>query len=146
VTLEGVAIGGVNLRFAFEHQSAEIGYSIARSRWNRGVGTEAVRAVVDAAFSTHLDLNRLFARADVENIGSHRVMEKVGMTREGVLRLNRVEAGVAVDEACYSILRDEWAALTPRHRRQRLAPPPRSLPTPPNSPPGSGSGSAPAEG
>ena len=112
--------------FAFESLSAEIGYSVARSRWNRGFCTEAVRSVVEAAFSTHLDLNRLWARADVANLGSQRVMEKIGMTREGVLRLNRVERGEAFDEAYFSILRDEWTALTPRHRRQRLAPPPRS--------------------
>jgi ribosomal-protein-alanine N-acetyltransferase len=126
IALDGRVIGGVNLRFAFEHRSVEIGYSVARARWGRGVGTEAVRAVVDAAFATHHDLNRLWARADIRNVGSQRVMEKVGMTREGVLRENRVERGEAIDEAWFSILRNEWVALNPRHRRQRLADPPRS--------------------
>jgi ribosomal-protein-alanine N-acetyltransferase len=130
VTLTGSVIGGVNLRFAFEHRSVEIGYSIARSQWNRGIGTEAARAAVDAAFTTHLELNRLFARADVENVGSHRVLEKLGMTREGVLRKNRVERGEAIDEAYYSILRGEWEVLSPRHRRRRLADPPVSTPSP----------------
>ena len=105
----------------------EIGYSVARRLWNQGVCTEAARAVVDAAFTTHLDLGRLFARADVDNVGSHRVMEKVGMTREGVLRKNRVERGEAIDEVFYSILRDEWEVLNPRHRRRRLGTPPSAL-------------------
>ena len=35
-------------------------------------------------------------------------MEKVGMTREGVLRMNRIERGEAVDEARFSILRRAW--------------------------------------
>lgn len=126
LTLDDTVVGGVNLRFAFEHRSVEIGYSVARSLWNRGLCTEAARAVVDAAFSTHEELNRLWARTDVDNVGSHRVMEKLGMTREGVLRSNRVERGEAVDEAWFSILRIEWTALTPRHRRQRLGPVPRS--------------------
>lgn len=88
--------------------------------------------VVDAAFATHMDLNRLFARADVENVGSHRAMETLGMTREGVLRKNRVERGEAIDEVCYAILRDEWEVLNPRHRRRWLANPPRST-LPPES-------------
>lgn len=131
ITEDGSVIGGLNLRFSLANRSVEIGYSVARSQWGRGVCTEAARAVLDAAFLVHLDLDRFFARADVDNVGSHRVMEKLGMTREGVLRRNRVEGGVSVDEVYYSILRDEWEALSPRHRRRRLADPPRSVPPPP---------------
>ena len=108
ITLDGVVIGGVGLRIDFEHRSAEMGYSVARRHWKKGICTEAARAVIDAAFETHDDLNRLFARADADNLGSQRVMEKVGMTKEGVLRLNRVERGEAFDEAWFSILRQEW--------------------------------------
>ncbi len=111
ITLGGRVIGGVNLRFDFQHRRGEIGYSVARVHWNRGICTEATRAVIDAAFSTHADLNRVHARADTSNLGSQRVMEKVGMVKEGVLRLNRVEAGEAFDEAWFSILRGEWEAL-----------------------------------
>lgn len=110
ITLDGTVIGGVNLRFDFEHRSAEIGYSVGREHWKKGICTEAARAVVDAAFSAHEDLNRIHARADVDNVGSQRVMEKVGMAKEGVLRLNRVERGEAFDEAWFSILRREWEA------------------------------------
>ncbi len=138
ITLNGPVIGGVGLRFAFERGAAEISYSVARNHWNRGVCSEAARTVVDAAFATHLDLTRLYARADVENVGSQRVMEKLGMTREGVLRKNRVQRGEAIDEVFYSILRDEWEVLNPRHRRRRLANPPRSTlpPEPDGRPPG----------
>lgn len=109
ITLERPVIGGVNLRFNFEHRSAEIGYSVARNHWKKGVCTEAARAVIDAAFRTHEDLNRVYARADADNAGSQRVMEKIGMVKEGVLRLSRVERGEAFDEAWFSILRQEWA-------------------------------------
>ncbi len=110
ITLEGTVIGGVNLSFDFEHRSAEIGYSVGRKHWKKGICTEAARAVIDAAFSTHDDLNRVHARADADNVGSQRVMEKTGMVKEGVLRLNRVERGEAFDEAWFSILRREWEA------------------------------------
>jgi len=110
ISLDGIVIGGVNLRFDFEHRSAELGYSVSRNHWNKGLCTEAARAVIAAAFSTHEDLIRIHARADADNFGSRRVMEKVGMAQEGVLRQNRVERGEAFDEAWYSILRSEWRA------------------------------------
>lgn len=107
---EGSVIGGIGLRFNFEHGLAELGYSIARVHWNKGLCTEAARAVIDAAFSTHPDLNRVHARADNENTASQRVMEKIGMTKEGVLRMSRIERGEALDEAWFAILRSEWRA------------------------------------
>ena len=106
---EGRAVGGVDLRFKFEHALAEIGYSLARTHWNKGLCTEAARAVIDTTFSAYLDLNRIHARADNRNTASQRVMEKLGMTREGVLRMSRVERGEAFDEVWYGILRPEWA-------------------------------------
>ncbi len=108
VVFEGAVIGGINVRFRFEHGSAEIGYSVARTHWNRGLCTEAARAVVDAAFSTHEELNRIEARADQANGASQRVMEKIGMTKEGVLRQSRIERGAVLDLAWFSILRSEW--------------------------------------
>jgi ribosomal-protein-alanine N-acetyltransferase len=110
ILLDGRGVGGINLRFNFEHRLAELGYSVARSLWNQGYVTEAARAVVDAAFETHAELDRIRAMADARNTASQRVMEKIGMTREGVLRRNRVERGEAIDEAWYGILREEWRA------------------------------------
>lgn len=112
IELEGRAIGGINVSFNFEHASGEIGYSLDPAHWNEGLCTEAARAVVDAAFSTHAMLNRLCARADADNTASQRVMEKVGMQKEGVLRMSRVERGEAFDEAWFAILRPEWEAST----------------------------------
>ena len=108
ITLEGAVVGGINLRFNFDHRLAEMGYSIARAQWNKGLCTEAAQAVVDAAFSTHAELNRVHARADDGNTASQRVMQKVSMMKEGVLRQSRVERGEVIDEAWYSILRSEW--------------------------------------
>lgn len=107
---EGHVIGGINLRLDFVNALAEVGYSIARAHWNRGICTEAARAVIDAAFTTHAELNRVHARADNRNTASQRVMEKLGMLKEGVLRQSRVERGEALDEAWFAILRSEWSS------------------------------------
>ena len=110
VERQEIVIGGINIRFNFENALCEIGYSVARAHWNKGVCTEAAGAVIDAAFSTHPELNRVHARADDRNKASQRVMEKVGMRREGVLRKSRVERGEAFDEAWFAILRSEWSS------------------------------------
>jgi ribosomal-protein-alanine N-acetyltransferase len=110
ITLGGAVIGGINLRFSFENRLAEVGYSVARALWNQGFTSEAAAAVIDAAFTTHADLNRVHARADQRNAASQRVMEKVGMVKEGILRQSRVERDQAVDEAWWGILRNEWTA------------------------------------
>lgn len=106
--LDDTVIGGLTMFFDFEHRSAEIGYSVGRKYWSNGFCTEAVRAVIDVAFSTHQDLIRIHAKTDPENIASQRVLEKVGMAKEGVLRCSRVQGGEVFDEASFSILRSEW--------------------------------------
>lgn len=109
IVLDEAVIGGINVRFEFAHRLGELGYSIARRHWNCGYMTEVVKAVIDLSFSTYADLDRIRAFADVRNEASQRVMEKVGMRKEGVLRQNRVERGTAVDEAWFGMLRSEWA-------------------------------------
>lgn len=106
----GTVIGGINIRFDFDKRLGEIGYSIARKFWGKGLTTEAAHAVLDAAFSTYADLNRIHARADARNTGSLRVMEKLGMTREGVLRQIRFVRGEFSDQVWCAILRSEWEA------------------------------------
>lgn len=61
---------------------AEMGYAIASSYWGRGLAVEAMRPVVDYCFE-ELDCNRLEGRCNAGNIGSARVMEKLGMVQEG---------------------------------------------------------------
>ena len=63
----------------------EVGYALARPYWGKGYMTEILRAVIDWALAQP-DIFRVQAFCDVENIGSARVMEKAGMTREGLLR------------------------------------------------------------
>ena len=85
-----------------------MGYSIARPLWGQGLTTEAATAVIAHGFDK-LGLARIQAAADIRNEGSWRVMEKVGMKREGVMRSNRLVRDTRVDDVFYAILRDEWS-------------------------------------
>jgi [ribosomal protein S5]-alanine N-acetyltransferase len=107
---EGNAVGGLNLTLLWQGCIAEIGYAIARACWGRGLATEAARGLVDSAFQAQPELARIRASADARNLASTRVLEKIGMTREGLLRSNRYDRGQPVDEVCYGMLREEWAA------------------------------------
>jgi ribosomal-protein-alanine N-acetyltransferase len=106
----GSVVGGINIRFCSDHVIGEMGWSLSRKLWNRGLMTEAANAVVDGAFNTYSSLLRIRAMADAENIASHRVMEKIGMTREGTLRHNRRAKGRLIDEMWFGVLRAEWEA------------------------------------
>lgn len=108
IDLGGTVIGGINIRLQFARRLGSMGWSIARPMWGRSLATEAARAVIDAAFKVHKDLNRIEATADSRNAASQRVMEKVGMKREGVLRQSRILRGEPLDEASFGLLRNEW--------------------------------------
>ncbi len=81
----GELIGAVGLTIATEHRRAELGYWIAHPYWNRGYATEAAAAVLRYAFG-ELGLNRIQAMYFARNPASGRVLEKLGMRREGLLR------------------------------------------------------------
>ena len=108
VVYEGRVSGNLDLRVR-SHGVAEMGYSIARPLWGQGLVTEAATAVIDYAFEI-LGLARVQALADIRNTGSWRVMEKLGMRREGLLRGNRLVHDQRVDDVFYAILREEWSA------------------------------------
>lgn len=61
------------------------GYCLARDAWGKGFATEAANAFVRAAWGIP-SLIRVAAMCDVENTASARVLEKIGLTREGILR------------------------------------------------------------
>jgi ribosomal-protein-alanine N-acetyltransferase len=89
-----------------DHRRAEIGYALSKSYWNQGIMSEAAHAVMQFGFKKML-LNRLEARCNVENIGSERVMQKIGMTYEGTIREQLLIRGKFEDVKLYSILRSE---------------------------------------
>jgi [ribosomal protein S5]-alanine N-acetyltransferase len=79
----GELLGMVEIRIG--EYKADLGYVLARSYWGHGFMPEAVGAVVDWAMSSG-GIFRVWAVCDVENSPSARVLEKVGMQKEGLLR------------------------------------------------------------
>src|SRR5262245_54950846 len=73
----GRAVGNINAEFETALR-AQMGWGIARELWGQGLTTEAAEAIVDWVFE-HPDAVRVYATADARNVGSRRVMEKVGM-------------------------------------------------------------------
>lgn len=89
------------------HRRADIGYVLRRSCWGNGYGTEAARMIVDFGFR-RLSLHRIEATCAPENVASVRVLEKIGMRREGHFRQHILSHGVWRDSLLYAILADQW--------------------------------------
>jgi RimJ/RimL family protein N-acetyltransferase len=92
-------------------RQASIGYEIAPRYWGKGYATEAARAMVAFGFG-ELRLHRIWARCVADNVASYRVLEKVGMRREGCLREEEWIKGRWRDTLVYGILDHEWRSPT----------------------------------
>jgi RimJ/RimL family protein N-acetyltransferase len=86
---------------------AEWGFAIGSPFWGTGVFINAARSIVDFAFET-IGVHRLEARAAVENGRGNGALSKVGAVREGVLRRSFPRNGQYLDQALWSIVREEW--------------------------------------
>ena len=89
-----------------DYKSGEVGYSLGREYWNKGIMTEALREVVRFGFED-LGLNRIEAQHEVSNPASGKVMAHVGMQFEGILRQRIRNKGCYADVALYAILRGD---------------------------------------
>ena len=85
------------------HSSAELGYWVRESHWGRGYATEAGREILDFGFAS-LKLHRIHARHLVRNPASGRVLQKLGMRREGIHRHAVRKWDVFEDVAQYAAL------------------------------------------
>lgn len=102
---DGRLVGISDIRL--EGHRAEIGYVLAQSAWGHGYATEAARAVVAWGLAQP-GLHRIWAVCDVENKASARVLEKVGMTREGCLRAWAAMPAFSAprDVWCYAVVKE----------------------------------------
>jgi RimJ/RimL family protein N-acetyltransferase len=111
----GLLIGNVGLRVRWlgGHQTGshqgDIGYGVHPDHWGQGYATEAARAMLDLGFR-ELQLHRIWAQCNAENRASARVLIKIGMRLEGVLREHDRFKGRWWDEEIYAILVHEWQA------------------------------------
>ncbi|KAL6136457.1 hypothetical protein ACLB2K_061752 [Fragaria x ananassa] len=116
ICLDGRPIGVilVNPTSGNDRCRAEIGYALGSKYRGKGIVTRAVKMVVNTIFKEWTHLERLEGLVDVDNLGSHRVLEKPGFQREGVLRKHYIVKGRTIDEVVFSILSTEcenWYAF-----------------------------------
>jgi RimJ/RimL family protein N-acetyltransferase len=103
---DAVGMGELHVRSAVQRQ-AEISYSVHPRVWGQGVGTEIGRQLLARGFG-ELGLHRIYATCDPRNLGSARVLAKLGMTHEGRLRHTRLIRDGWRDSLIFSILEEEW--------------------------------------
>ncbi|MCW3817159.1 GNAT family N-acetyltransferase [Micromonospora sp. DR5-3] len=93
-----------------EHRRGEIGYVIHPDHWGRGLGTEIAGLLLRLAFA-QVGLHRVEATARPDHVASWRVLEKVGMRREGSSRDHLFVRGAWWDSVRYGVLAtDRWPA------------------------------------
>jgi RimJ/RimL family protein N-acetyltransferase len=103
-TLIGEAI--LHVRSARWRQG-EIGWGVGQDHVGKGLATEIGFAMMRLAFD-QLRLHRVYTQCRVENAASRRIMAKLGMQQEGVLRENVLARGEWWSSVQYAILSSEW--------------------------------------
>ena len=90
-----------------EHDKAEIGFEVAPAYWRQGVIAEVIQPILTYGFN-QMELNRIEAFYDPENIASKKSLDKAGFIYEGTLRKAAFEKGRYCDAAVCSILKEEY--------------------------------------
>ena len=101
-------IGAVELHIGDTvNKNAEIGYVVHPDYWEKGIATDAATLIIKFGFE-QLKLHRIYATCDPRNTASAKVLEKVGMTKEGRMRENLLLRDGWRDSLLYSVLEQEW--------------------------------------
>jgi RimJ/RimL family protein N-acetyltransferase len=110
-------VADVSLLWASQtHRQGEIGFLVHPAHQGEGYATEASRPLLAFAFET-LGLHRVVGRLEPRNVGSARVLEKLGMRREAHLVENEWVKGEWQSELVYAILAREWRGEPPGAER-----------------------------
>ncbi|QTD40246.1 GNAT family N-acetyltransferase [Sporosarcina sp. Te-1] len=106
IIAEDIVIGHIIFHKYFGEHTYEIGWVFNPKYQNRGYASEAAKAVLEYGFK-EMNLHRIIATCQPENIPSYRVMEKVGMRREGFFKKCIPNGNEWWDEYYYAILAEE---------------------------------------
>ncbi|GIN57922.1 GNAT family N-acetyltransferase [Lederbergia ruris] len=101
--ISGNLYGAISLSNNQKFNNGEIAYWIGEEYWGKGYGTEAAKAIIDFAFKEK-ELHKVFARYFKSNPASGRIMQKVGMVQEGLLKDQVVKDGKYEDLIYFGII------------------------------------------
>lgn len=104
---ERTLIGHIVFHQYFGDHTYEIGWVLNPAYQNQGYASEAAYAVLQYGFEK-MKLHRMIATCQPENIPSYRVMEKIGMRREGLFKKCIPKGDEWWDEYYYAILEEDW--------------------------------------
>lgn len=105
----GQVLGALGTRPREVPGRADVGYWLGRPYWGSGLMTEALSALLDYCF-TSLNGHKIEADVFTHNVPGRRLVEKVGMKQEGIIRHAHRKGGEWVDQVVYGMLADEWPA------------------------------------
>jgi len=103
--LTGEIYGAIGLSNHKNNKNGEIGYWIGEDYWGKGYATEALRAIVDFAFSVK-DYHKVWGRFFDSNPSSGKVMQKVGLVYEGLLKEHILKDGKYEDLILYGLIKN----------------------------------------
>jgi [ribosomal protein S5]-alanine N-acetyltransferase len=101
-----IGAGEFNMR-SQANKSGEIGYIINPAFWGQGIATETARMLLEFGFK-EMDLHRIYATCDPGNAASQKVLEKIGMVKEGRMREDLAMKDGWRDSLLFSVLKHEW--------------------------------------
>jgi RimJ/RimL family protein N-acetyltransferase len=104
---ENRVIGHIVFHKYFGEHTYEIGWVFNPKYYNQGYASEAAQGILKFSFE-EMHLHRVIATCQPENIASSRVMEKIGMRREGYFKKCIPAGNEWWDEYYYAILKEEW--------------------------------------
>lgn len=115
---DGSFIGDAKIFIRYQNSMVshgEIGYFLLPQFWGRGFASEIAEWLAGVCFE-ELEMHKVVASCNVNNYQSEKIMKKIGMVKEGLLRKERFKNGRWDDELRYSLLAEEWE----RRRKDRL--------------------------
>lgn len=101
-----IGIIGIEIKSKYAKEY-ELWYILLEKYWGKGFATEAVKTLLDK-FLHEVDVERLYAEAVIENIASWKLLEKIGMKKEGCLRNKFFRNNIYKDLLVYSLLKNEY--------------------------------------
>ncbi len=107
IIVDETACGCISAKFRSDvySKSCELGYWLGEKHWGQGIMTAAAKEFCSFIFANY-DIHRIDAEIFADNIGSRKVLEKVGFELEGVHKQKVYKNGKFSDEAVFALLRD----------------------------------------
>ena len=106
---DGVPVGTIGL-LSIDRKNSKAEYYVAMGETaykGKGVAKEASRLILQYGFE-ELGLNRIYLFTEIDNIAAQMLFEKVGFTREGIIRQDIISHGKYVDRVAYGYLKEDW--------------------------------------